>query len=110
MNRIKQEQVALFRYGLIFPLLDERLERGDKTRLMKEIAFREYDIPFSPRKRVTVSTLYLWLNAYKKRRSIEDLFPQIRQDKGSSRTLSSETELALRAFRELHPQDPSPHS
>jgi len=106
MNRIKQEQVALFRYGLIFPLLDERLERGDKTRLMKEIAFREYDIPFSPRKRVTVSTLYLWLNAYKKRRSIEDLFPQIRQDKGSSRTLSSETELALRAFRELHPQDP----
>jgi hypothetical protein len=106
MNRVKQEQVALFRYGLIFPLLDERLERGDKTRLMKEIVFREYDIPFSSRRRVTVSALYLWLNAYKKRRSIEDLFPQIRQDKGSSRTLSSETELALRKFREQHSQGP----
>ena len=105
MNKVKQEQVALFRYGLIFPLLDERLERGEKTRIMKEIAFREYDIPFSPRRRVSVPTLYSWLNAYQKKRSIEDLFPQTREDKGFSRTLSDETELALREFRDVHPLD-----
>lgn len=105
MNRVKQEQVALFRYGLIFPLLDERLERGEKTRLMKEIAFKEYDIPFSPRSRISVATVYAWLNAYNKKRSIEDLYPQTRQDKGCSRTLSDDTEIALRKFRDLHPLD-----
>mgnify|MGYP001222952890 FL=1 len=103
MDAQKKEQIGLFRFGLIFPLLDERLQHGDITRLLKEISAREYDIPHSKRRTVSVPTLYNWLNAYRKRRSIEDLYPKDRTDKGQRRKLSSETEQALLRYGMDHP-------
>jgi hypothetical protein len=50
MDASKKEQIALFRFGLIFPLLDDRLKHGDITRLVKQICEREHDIPFSGKK------------------------------------------------------------
>lgn len=42
----KAEKIALFRYGLIAPLILETLPRGELTRRAEEIAARTYDIPF----------------------------------------------------------------
>ena len=45
----KAEKLALFRYGLIAPLVLETLPRGELTRRAQEIAARLYDIPaFQP--------------------------------------------------------------
>ena len=41
----KAEKIALFRYGLIAPLVLETLPRGELTRRAQEIAARHYDIP-----------------------------------------------------------------
>jgi hypothetical protein len=41
------EKLALFRYGLIAPLVIESLPRGELSRRAKEIAARQYDIPDS---------------------------------------------------------------
>jgi hypothetical protein len=49
----KAEKVALFRYGLIAPLVLESLPRGELTRRAQEIAARHYEIPH------TVSPCYL---------------------------------------------------
>ena len=47
----KAEKIALFRYGLIAPLVLETLPRGELTRRAQEIAARLYDIPHSTRRR-----------------------------------------------------------
>ncbi len=53
----KAEKLALFRYGLIAPLVLETLPRGELTRRAEEIAARQYDIPDSQRISVSVDTL-----------------------------------------------------
>ena len=105
MDMKQKEQVALFRFALIFPLLDDRLQRGEITRKMHQLSEREYEIPYSNRKRVSMGTLYAWLTAYRKRRNIEDLYPKGRSDKGQRRRISSETSAALLTLREQYPED-----
>ena len=43
----KGEKIALFRYGVIATLVLEKLPRGELVRRARELADREYDIPFA---------------------------------------------------------------
>lgn len=40
---VKAEKIALFRYGLVAPLVLEALPRGELTRRAEEIAARQYE-------------------------------------------------------------------
>ena len=62
----KAEKVALFRYGLIAPLVLETLPRGELTRRAQQIAARLYDIPHSTRRQVSVDTLLEWTLRYRR--------------------------------------------
>ena len=62
----KAEKIALFRYGLIAPLVLETLPRGELTRRAQEIAARLYDIPHSRRRQVSVDTLLEWALLYRR--------------------------------------------
>ena len=104
MDTRKKEQIGLFRFGLIFPLLDERLQWGETTCMMREICGKDHDIPFSTKTRISIPTLYSWMKAYKGNRNIEDIYPKDRSDKGFHRKLSLETEKALLLFRDKHPK------
>lgn len=83
----KAEKLALFRYGLIAPLVLEPLARGELTRRAEEIASRHYEIPDSKRRAVTVDTLLEWAKRYR-HGGFEALAPQPRQDRGQSRTIT----------------------
>jgi putative transposase len=83
----KAEKIALFRYGLIAPLVLEELPRGELTRRAQEIAARHYEIPSSQRTSVTVDTLLDWALRYR-RGGFEALAPKPRQDRGQSRTIT----------------------
>jgi transposase InsO family protein len=83
----RAEKTALFRYGLIAPLVLEPLPRGELTRRAQEIAARHYEIPGSPRTSVTIDTLLDWALRYR-RGGFEALAPKPRQDRGQSRTIS----------------------
>jgi putative transposase len=83
----KAEKVALFRYGLIAPLVLESLPRGELTRRAQEIAARHYEIPHSERTSVSVDTLLEWALRYRTG-GFEALAPQARQDRGQSRTIT----------------------
>jgi putative transposase len=61
----KAEKLALFRYGLVAPLVLEALPRGELTRRAQEIAARHYDIPNSNRISVSVDTLLDWALRYR---------------------------------------------
>ena len=71
----KPENIALFRYGLIAPLVLETLPRGELTRRALQIASRLYDIPHSTRRQVSVDTLLEWTLRYR-RNGLDALTPQ----------------------------------
>lgn len=99
MTNLKKEQIALFRFSIIFPLLDERLGPGEKSKLMDEICARTYEIPHSTKTTVSRSSVYFWLKDYQTTRKLEALMPSSRKDQGGSRALSEETRLGLLAMR-----------
>jgi putative transposase len=83
----KAEKIALFRYGLIAPLVLETLRRGELTRRAEEIAARQYEIPGTKRTSVCVDTLLDWVLRYPSG-GFEALAPKPRQDRGQSRTIT----------------------
>jgi len=96
----KAEKIALFRYGLIAPLVLETLPRGELTRRAEEIAARSYDIPYSQRHSLSVDILLDWALRYR-RGGFAALAKQPRHDRGQSRTLTPQlAELIERLKRE----------
>src|SRR5207237_9547490 len=83
----KAEKIALFRYGLIAPLILETLPRGELTRRAEEIAARSYDIPYSQRSSLSVDTLLDWSLRYS-RGGFAALAPQPRRDRGHSSAIN----------------------
>ena len=83
----KAEKIALFRYGLIAPLVLEALPRGELTRRAEEIAARHYEIPGSQRTSISVDTRLDWALRYRNG-GYEALAPQSRLDRGKSRTIT----------------------
>jgi transposase len=83
----KAEKIALFRFGVIAPLVLEPLPRGELTRRAEEIAGRQYEIPASQRTSISVDTLLDWAFRYRKG-GFEALAPQPRHDRGKPRTIT----------------------
>ncbi len=106
MTQQKKEQIALFRFGVIFPLLREDLQRGEKQVIIEQICSKEYEIPFSTRTRITKPTLYSWLQSYSKTKSFESLMPKSRKDKGGYRSLDEETVSTLKNLKKNNPTAP----
>ena len=87
MSDDKAEKIALFRYGLIAPLVLETLPRGELTRRAQQIAARLYDIPHSTRRQVSVDTLLEWTLRYR-RNGLTALHTKPRQDRGQMRVIT----------------------
>jgi putative transposase len=101
-----KEQKALFRFQVIHPLLDDRLSRGELTRLVKEASGREYAIPGSRKTTISESTIWCWYKTYIKERNIASLVPKGRNDKGKRRKITGETADRLLQLRLEHPDIP----
>jgi putative transposase len=96
----KAEKMALFRYGLVAPLVLELVPHGELMRRAREIAARQYEIPGSQRMSVCVDTLLLWARRYRQG-GFEALAPQPRRDRGQSRSITPQLgELIERLKRE----------
>jgi putative transposase len=98
----KAEKIALFRYGLIAPLVLETLPRGELTRRAQEIAARLYDIPYSGRRSLSVDTLLDWALRYR-RDGLAALTPKARQDRGQTRTVTPETAALIERLKRENP-------
>jgi len=96
----KAEKIALFRYGLIAPLVIEVLPHGEMMRRAREIAAHEYQFPNSGRTRVSVETLLIWARRYRLG-GFPALAPKPRSDCGLSRVITPQlAELIERLKRE----------
>jgi transposase InsO family protein len=98
----KAEKLALFRYGLIAPLVLELLPRGELTRRAHDIAAGHYDIPFSKRTTVSVDTLLDWAVRYRSG-GFEALAPKPRQDRGESRAITPQLATLIERLKRENP-------
>lgn len=95
-------EIALFRYGLIAPLVHTPPDTGQQERLLREIASRTYCIPGSSRTHVSVTTLRRYLKTYRAH-GFEALRPAPRADAGAPRAFPPEVLAKAIALREEQP-------
>jgi putative transposase len=100
-------EIALFRYGLIAPLVHDPPAKGLQEQALRELAAKTYRIPGSPRTRVSLTTLRRYLKAYQAG-GFEALRPPPRADRGAPRAFPVEVlERAVR-LREEQPARTTP--
>lgn len=100
MNDETREQIALFRYKLISPVLAE--PGRVQNEYFRRIATQEHDVPHYGRRQYAVSTFKSWLKYYRSE-GFEGLRPLKRADCGAPRKLSDDLLDAIRLEVELHP-------
>lgn len=84
MTEKEREQVALFRYGLIAPLLNGQV---DPKQYFEELEGKVHQVPYYGERKIAVKTIKEWLLKYR-RYGFDALKPKRRSDRGVSRRLS----------------------
>jgi len=98
----RNSEIALFRYGLIAPILFDPLAAGELEKALRQIASKSYTIPYSARTQVGVSTLRRYLKLYNQG-GFDALRPKGRSDKGHPRAFPAEVIEKAIALREEQP-------
>jgi putative transposase len=100
-------EIALFRYGLIAPLLFGSLSAGELEKALREIAAKSYAIPHSTRTRVGMTTLRRYLKLYQKD-GFDALRPPQRSDRRKPRVFLPRVLEKAVALREEQPERTTP--
>jgi transposase InsO family protein len=98
----RREQIALFRYGVIADLI--HLPRGKGSGLydkLREKSDRDWEIPFTLRRRLATETMRDWLTAYRKG-GFDTLKPKIRKDNGLTRAIPQRVADLIVETKEAH--------
>jgi transposase InsO family protein len=85
----RKEEHALFWYRLVAPLLDDGLDRTERSALIHTILSKDYKIPGSKKTRISRATLFRKLVAYR-RFGLKGLIKPDRADKGASHSIKPE--------------------
>jgi len=97
-------QVALFRYGVIGPLVDaDDFAPGEATQIVRSIAEQKHYLPGSGPVEVSERTVYAWARAFREG-GIDALRPAVRKDKGTRRVLPDEVLQLAAALRKQQPK------
>ena len=78
MDDPTRERIALFRYGLIAPLLHDQVGRG---KYVAEISAKQHEVPYYGVKEYKPKTILEWLLRYR-RQGFDGLKPGRRSDRG----------------------------
>lgn len=95
-------EIALFRYGLIAPVIHNPPPKGSLERALRDLAAQCYHSPTSACTRVSVTTLRRYLKAYRSG-GFDALRPVPRDDLGSPRAFSPQLLERAIALREEQP-------
>ena len=104
MEEKDREQVALFRFGLLAPVLLG--QAASQKEYLAEVAAKKHQVPYYGEKEFTPKTLSCWLLAYR-REGFEGLKPKRRSDRGQPRKLTTEQEEDILALRQLERDMPA---
>ncbi|SMB82712.1 Transposase InsO and inactivated derivatives [Desulfonispora thiosulfatigenes DSM 11270] len=87
MDESTRESIALFRYGLIAPILNGQVK--SQKEYLAQIATIKHDVPHYGLKEFSPKTIEFWVRYYR-RYGFDGLKPKGRSDKGSSRKIPAE--------------------
>ncbi len=106
MSTNKQERIALFRFGVIAPLIGvKKSGYGQTEGMIRQITRQEWVMPGSERSYISRSVVMEWLKRYEDSDGdLKSLYPKERIDKGRLRSMNQETEQAVLVLKkELGP-------
>ncbi len=103
MEEKDREDVALFRYGLIAPLLHGSVE--NQADYLAEISNNTYQVPHYGLTEYSPKTIRSWFRVYLKH-GLEGLKPRKRSDKGKPRVITTEARHKIIELREGKTQVP----
>jgi len=93
MNEKKKKEIALFKYGLIAPVLVGNVRV--QMKYFKQMAQKEHDVPHLGKKKYKPQTFKKWLKQYR-RCGFDALEPKEREDKGQSRKITLQLALDIK--------------
>lgn len=92
MSNKRKKDIAIFRYGLIAPVIHENTD--GQMKYFREISLKEYEVPHIGTRKFKVGTFKSWLRKYREN-GIEGITPKIRKDKGVLRKIDEELKLKI---------------
>jgi len=107
MNTDDRRQIALFRYGILAPLISGTYEKNQSIKeFFCNAAKKVYTNPRGEDTKVTASTLERWYYSYT-RNSFDALMPQRRCDTGKSRKLDDDISEQITYLKQEYPRIPA---
>ncbi|WP_390410710.1 DDE-type integrase/transposase/recombinase [Lacticaseibacillus jixiensis] len=106
MNAEQFEDIALFRYELIQPLISGTFPDATRQDYMKRVATTERVLPNGKRGTVGAGTLKEWATNYRKL-GLKGLKPKRRSDAGNNRRLNDEQKAEIIRLKEESPNRPA---
>ena len=103
MDEKLRREIALFRFSLIAPILNNTYPNKTVKDYLEEICAKVYDSPFGLKKEYAPSTIKEWLRLYKTK-WIDGLYPKNRSDKGESRKLKAEVKELVISLKKANPK------
>lgn len=100
MEKKKRRDIALFRYGIIAPVLHGNV--AQQMEYFRKVAYRDYEVPHWGKKKYNPQTFKKWLKQYR-RYGFDALIPKERDDKGKSRKIDDHLEDAIKEAIAAYP-------
>jgi len=105
-NDIRQ-QIALFRYGILAPLISDMLDPSvSKMTFFREASKKTYTSPYGTDTTVSAVTIRRWYYNYQKN-GFDGLLPQKRCDTGHSRKLDDDLKEQIKHLKQEYPRLPA---
>lgn len=102
----EREEMALFRYNIISPLIISPERYLNVKAFFREAAEKVYEDPNGKDTKISSSTIERWYYRYKKY-GFDSLKPQIRADAGSYRKIDEDIEEQVRYIKQTYPRLPA---
>lgn len=103
MDEKQREQVALFRFSLIAPILNDTIQNKTVKEYLEEICAKKYDTPQGELKEFAPATIKEWLRLYRLK-GFDALYPKKRNDKGASRKLPEKLKDTILELKKSNPK------
>lgn len=97
-----KEDYAVFKFGIIAPLINDTTEYKSKESFFKITANQEYTLPNGKKAKFSNTTIKSWYSSYIKF-GLEGLKTKDRKDFGQSRTLSSQISSEVESIQQKYP-------
>lgn len=103
MDEKLRQEIALFRFSLIAPILNNTFANKTVKEYLQEICAKEYESPMGLKKQYAAETIKEWLRLYKTK-GIDGLYPKNRSDKGGSRKIYTDLRDIITSMKRDNPK------